>query len=134
MWKRDQSNTPADASGDQSTKVEEENGRSTPNVVMDLGTSVIIKGELSASEDLTLYGQMEGSVTLSDHALTIGPHANIQAEISAKSIVIMGAVTGDVTAKERIEIGATGSVTGDLESPRLAIADGGRVNGRVQMR
>jgi cytoskeletal protein CcmA (bactofilin family) len=77
---------------------------------------------------------MEGSVTLSDHALTIGPHANIQAEISAKSIVIMGAVTGDVTAKERIEIGATGSVTGDLESPRLAIADGGRVNGRVQMR
>ena len=71
---------------------------------MDRGTSVIIKGELSGSEDLTLYGQMEDSVTLPDHTLTVGPHANIQAEISAKAVVIMGAVTGNVTAKERIEI------------------------------
>jgi cytoskeletal protein CcmA (bactofilin family) len=100
---------------------------------MDLGTSVVIKGELSGSEDLTLYGQMEGSITLPDHTLTIGPHAHIKAHISAKAVVIMGAVTGNVTAGETIEIRATGSVTGDIASPRLAIANGGRLLGRVEM-
>jgi cytoskeletal protein CcmA (bactofilin family) len=100
---------------------------------MDLGKSVAIKGELSASEDLTLYGQMEGSVMLPNHTLTIGPHADIKAAIAAKSVVIMGAVTGNVTAGERIEIQNTGSVNGDVVSPRLAIADGGSLRGKVQM-
>lgn len=133
MWKRDQSVTTPSASRDQSAKVAAANSSSTEKVVMDLGRSLIIKGELSGSEDLTLYGQMEGSVTLPDHTLTIGPHANIKAEISAKDVVIMGAVTGNVTAKERIEIRATGSVAGDINSPRLAIADGGSLCGKVQM-
>lgn len=133
MWKRDQSVTTPSASRDQSANVAAANSSSTEKVVMDLGKSLIIKGELSGSEDLTLYGQMEGSVTLPDHTLTIGPHANIRAEISAKDVVIMGAVTGNVTAKERIEIRATGSVTGDIDSPRLAIADGGSLCGKVQM-
>lgn len=133
MWKRDQSVTTPSASRDQSAEVAAANSSSTEKVVMDLGKSLIIKGELSGSEDLTLYGQMEGSVTLPDHTLTIGPHANIRAEISAKDVVIMGAVTGNVTAKERIEIRATGSVAGDIDSPRLAIADGGSLCGKVQM-
>jgi cytoskeletal protein CcmA (bactofilin family) len=100
---------------------------------MDLGRSVVIKGELSGSEDLTLYGQMEGSIRLPAHTLTIGPHADIKADISAKAVVIMGAVTGNVTAGERVEIRDTGSVTGDIASPRLAIADGGCLRGRVEM-
>ena len=100
---------------------------------MDLGKSVIIKGELSGSEDLTLYGQMEGSIRLPDHMLTIGPHADIKAEIFAKTVVIMGTVTGNVTAGEKVEIRATGSVTGDIVSPRLAIADGGCLRGRVEI-
>jgi cytoskeletal protein CcmA (bactofilin family) len=133
MWKRDQSVTPPSASRDQSAKVAAANSSSTENVIVDLGTSVIIKGELSGSEDLTLYGQMEGSVTLSEHTLTIGPHADIKAGISAKAVVIMGAVTGNVTATERIDIRATGSVAGDIDSPRLAIADGGSLCGKVQM-
>jgi cytoskeletal protein CcmA (bactofilin family) len=133
MWKRDQSVGPPNVSGDQSTEIAAATSRSSENIVMDLGTSVVIKGELSGSEDLTLYGQMEGSVTLPDHTLTIGPHADIQAAISARAVVIMGAVTGNVTAKERIEIGATGSVAGDIDSPRLAVAEGGRLRGHVQM-
>jgi len=82
-------------------------------VIMDLGKSVVIKGELSASEDFTLYGQMEGRVTLPDHTLTIGPAANIRASISAKAVVIMGAVTGNVAAAEKVEIAANadGTVT-----------------------
>ena len=120
MWKRDESVRPADVAPN--------------NVVMDLGKSVAIKGELSASEDLTLYGHMEGNVRLPDHTLTIGPHANIKAGISAKTVVIMGAVTGDVTASERVEIQASGSVTGDVASPCLVVAEGGQLHGRVEMR
>ena len=100
---------------------------------MDLGKSVIIKGELSGSEDLTLCGQMEGSIKLPAHTLTIGPGADIKAEISAKTVVIMGAVTGNVTAGDKLEIHATGSVTGDIVSPRLVIVDGGRLHGTVKM-
>ena len=113
MWKRDETVTTADR--------------------MDLGKSVVIKGELSASEDLTLDGHMEGRVTLPDHTLTIGRAADIQASISAKIVVIIGAVTGNVTAGERVEIRATGSVTGDLTSPRLVVADGGHLRGKVEM-
>ena len=133
MWKRDQSVTPLSASRDQSAKVAEANNASTENLIMDLGNSVVIKGELSGSEDLTLCGQMEGSVALPDHTLTIGPNARITAAISAKAIVIMGAVTGNVTATERVDIRATGSVAGDIDAPRLAIADGGQFRGHVQM-
>jgi len=107
--------------------------RPAENVVMDLGKSVVIKGELSGSEDFTLYGQMEGSISLPDHTLTIGPHADINAKISAKTVVIMGAVTADVRAGEKVDIRATGSVTGDIVSLRLAIADGGCLHGRVEM-
>jgi cytoskeletal protein CcmA (bactofilin family) len=102
-------------------------------MIMDLGKSVVIKGQLSASEDLTLDGQMEGSVALPDHTLTIGPAANIKASISAKAVVIMGAVTGNVTAGDKVEIRATGSVTGDLAAPRLVVAEGGRIRGKVEI-
>jgi hypothetical protein len=70
MSKSDPSGIPASSSGDQAAAVAAKAASAAQNVVMDLGTSVIIKGELSASEDLTLYGQMEGSVTLSNHTLT----------------------------------------------------------------
>jgi cytoskeletal protein CcmA (bactofilin family) len=133
MWRRDQAVTPPSAHRDRSATVAPADSSSAEKVVMDLGKSVVIKGELSGSEDLTLYGQMEGSIRLPDHTLTIGPHADIKAEISAKAVVIMGAVTGTVTAGEKVEIRATGSVTGDIASPRLTIADGGCLRGRVSM-
>ncbi len=133
MWKRDQTVTPPGPQSAQSAESAPADSRSTAKLVMDLGKSVVIKGELSGSEDLTLYGQMEGSIKLPDHTLTIGPHADIKAQVSARSVVIMGAVTGNVTAGEKVEIGATGSVTGDISSPRLAIADGGCFRGKVDM-
>ncbi len=132
MYKRDQSVTPPRAQREQSAEAAPAESRSTEKIVMDLGKSVVIKGELSGSEDLTIYGQMEGSIRLPDHTLTIGPHADIKAEISAKAVVVMGAVTGNVTAGEKVEILATGSLTGDIVSPRLAMADGGCLRGRVE--
>jgi cytoskeletal protein CcmA (bactofilin family) len=100
---------------------------------MDLGRSLIITGELSASQDLTLTGQMTGTITVLDHTLTIGPHANIHATITAKAVVVLGAVIGNITADDRVDIRATGSVVGDISSPHLVMADGGQLAGQVEM-
>ena len=107
-----------------------ENGR----IVMDLGKSIVIKGDLIASEDLTLYGRMEGTVTLEGgHTLTVGRFADIRAAIDAKAVVVQGSVTGNITAREKIEIQTTGAVAGDVYSPRLAIADGASLRGKVDV-
>jgi len=134
MWKRDQSAATSGPRGDRGFEMPPPNGSAPPEkLVMNFGDSVVFKGELSGSEDLTFCGQMQGNVKLSDHTLTIGPHAEIIANISAKAVVVNGAVVGNVTATEVVEIEATGSVTGDIKAPRLAIADGGYFSGRVEM-
>jgi len=133
MWKQDEAVKPLTASKDSPAAKVPADVKPAAKVVMDLGKSVVIKGELSASEDLTLYGQMEGSIMLPNHTLTIAPNADIKAAINANAVVILGAVTGNVTARERVEIQATGSVAGDVTSPRLAIAEGGCLSGTVQM-
>jgi cytoskeletal protein CcmA (bactofilin family) len=132
MWKRDQSVQPSGLPQGSSPGAPSPSASTSENLVMNLGNSMSIKGELSGSEDLTLYGRMEGSIRLPDHTLTIGPEADIRAEISAKALVIMGTVTGNVTVAERVDIRSTGMLVGDLMSPRIAIADGGSIRGKVQ--
>jgi cytoskeletal protein CcmA (bactofilin family) len=102
-------------------------------VGVDLGKSVVIKGELSGSEDLTLHGQMEGKISLPEHTLTVGPQADVKADIAAKAVVVVGVVTGRVSAKDKIDIRSTGTVNGDVVSPRLIIAEGGNHRGKVEM-
>ena len=143
MWKRDQSVAPVSAppmvgaapTQPQAQPIQPIQAVAKPaeKPSMDLGTSVVIKGELSASEDLTLCGHLEGSVRLPDHTLTIGANAEVKAEILAKTVIILGAVTGNVTATERLDVRSTGAVIGDVASPRLVIADGGTLRGKVQM-
>lgn len=141
MWKRDQAVAPISTPPAVSVQPTQPHpvqpaqpaGKPAEKTTMDLGTSVAIKGELSASEDLTLCGQMEGSVRLPDHTLTVGPNAEVKAEILAKSVIILGSVTGNVTATERLDMRSTGSLIGDVASPRLVIADGGTLRGKVQM-
>jgi len=101
--------------------------------VVNIGKSVIIKGELSGSEDLTIEGQVEGKIELRQNVLTIGPNAKIKAQVAAKTIVVEGTVQGNVMATERIEIRDKGSVEGDLASPRVAIADGAHFRGSIDM-
>jgi cytoskeletal protein CcmA (bactofilin family) len=132
MWKPDVSVKPSPAATPPRAMAAPTEMRAVENVVMDLGTSVVIKGELSASEDLTLYGQMDGRVTLRDHTLTIGPHADIRAEVVAKVVVIQGTVTGNVTGVEKVDVQATGSVNGDIVAPHFAMADGARLHGKVR--
>jgi cytoskeletal protein CcmA (bactofilin family) len=98
-----------------------------------IGKSVIIKGDLSGSEDLTIEGQVEGKIELRQNVLTIGPNAKIKAAVFAKAVVVQGEVQGDITASERVDIRDAGSVDGDLSAPRIAIADGAHFRGSIDM-
>ena len=101
--------------------------------MVNIGKSVIIKGELSGSEDLTIEGQVEGKIELKQNVLTIGPNGKIKAQISAKAVVVQGEVTGNISATERVDIRDAGSVDGDLSAPRVAIADGAHFRGSIDM-
>ena len=107
--------------------------RSLERDVVNIGKSVVIKGELNGSEDLTIEGQVEGKIELRQHGLTIGPNGKIKAQVFAKSVIVLGEVTGNITATERINIRDNGSVDGDLAAPRVAIADGAHFLGSIDM-
>ena len=83
----------------------------------------IIKGDVTGSEDMTIDGHIEGRIDLKGHNLLIGPNATIEANVTARTITIMGAVTGDITASEKVDLRASGSVEGDLYAPRVVMAD-----------
>jgi cytoskeletal protein CcmA (bactofilin family) len=100
---------------------------------MNMGQSLVIQGELSGGEDLTLDGKLEGKISLPDNVLTVGTNANIDAEILAKVVIILGAVKGNVTAKEKFEVRAGGSIDGTLIAPRIAMAEGATFNGKIEM-
>jgi cytoskeletal protein CcmA (bactofilin family) len=100
---------------------------------VNIGKSIVIKGELSGSEDLTIEGQVEGTIQLRDHILTIGPNGKIKAGVFAKSVIVLGEVTGNVTASDKVDIRDNGSVDGDIIAPRVAIAEGAHFRGTVDM-
>lgn len=101
--------------------------------VVNIGKSVVIKGELNGSEDLTIEGHVEGKIELKDHVLTIGPNGKIKAEVYAKAVIVLGEVHGNVLATEKVDIRDGGSVDGDIVSPRVAIAEGAHFRGSVDM-
>jgi cytoskeletal protein CcmA (bactofilin family) len=101
--------------------------------VVNIGKSVVIKGELNGSEDLTIEGQVEGKIELRQNVLTIGPNGKIKAAVLAKSVIVLGEVVGNVTASEKVDIRDNGSVDGDLISPRVAIAEGAHFRGSIDM-
>lgn len=100
---------------------------------MNIGKSVVIKGELNGSEDLTIEGQVDGKIELRQNVLTIGPNGRIKAQVFAKSVIILGEVTGNVTATEKVDIRDNGSVDGDIAAPRVAIAEGAHFRGSIDM-
>jgi len=144
MWKRDESVKPATPPAQTpaaapSAPVAAASAASEPRTQqlgrdnVNIGKSVIIKGELSGSEDLTIEGHVEGRIDLKDNVLTIGPNGKIKAEVFAKAVVVLGEVTGNVTASEKVDIRDNGSVDGDIASPRVAIAEGAHFRGAVDM-
>jgi len=142
MWKRDESVKPAAAPAQTPATAPSAPVVAAPNAepraqlgrdMVNIGKSVVIKGELSGSEDLTIEGHVEGRIDLRENVLTIGPNGKIKAEVFAKAVVVLGEVTGNVTASEKVDIRDNGSVDGDIASPRVAIAEGAHFRGSVDM-
>ena len=96
-----------------------------------IGTALVVQGKVISTQDLTIDGKVEGTIELGDHGLTIGSGAEIKADLVAQTITISGAVTGNVTATSVVDLRATGSVDGDITTPRLVMADGAVIKGKV---
>lgn len=96
-----------------------------------IGQGVTVEGRIRSAQDLRIDGNVDGTIEVGDHSLIIGKGASIKASLVAKSVLISGAVVGDVVATERVELKAGASVEGDVTSPRLAMEDGATITGSV---
>lgn len=98
-----------------------------------IGKSVEIRGEVKGSEDLIIDGRVQGTITLNESRLTVGPSARVDANISARDIVILGTVNGDVHATGRVDLRKTGNLTGDIKANRLSIEENAIFSGKVDL-
>ncbi len=101
--------------------------------VAHIGKSVVVKGELSGSEDLYLDGEVEGSIELKGHSLIVGPHGRVRANINARDIVVHGKVDGNLRASERVELKKSAILVGDIFTQRIVIEDGAYFKGGVDL-
>jgi cytoskeletal protein CcmA (bactofilin family) len=99
-----------------------------------IGRSVVIKGEISGAESLYIDGRIEGTVSFGDHRVTVGRNGVVAANITAREVVIMGKVTGNIECSDRVDIRSEGSLTGDIVSQRISIEDGAILKGAVQVK
>ena len=94
----------------------------------------MIKGEVTGSESLYIDGRVEGSINLSGNRVTIGRNGVVAANISAREIVVLGKVRGNLTASDRVDIRSDGSLTGDVVAARISIEDGAFFKGGIDIR
>jgi cytoskeletal protein CcmA (bactofilin family) len=96
-------------------------------------SSLLIKGEIRGSEDLYVDGEVQGTIQLSNGRVTVGPHGKISADVDAREIIVRGKVTGALRGRERVEIGSTGEVRGDIATMRIAIGEGAQIHSKVEI-
>ena len=106
---------------------------SNPREVSCLGSSLVVKGEISGGEDLQVDGRVEGPISLQSQRLTVGHTAHLNSEILAREVVIYGKVEGNLRARDRVEIKKDGSVIGDITTARISIEDGAYFKGRIEI-
>lgn len=98
-----------------------------------IGATIVITGEVTSGEDVTVDGRIDGQLLVRDAALTIGERAQVQADVRGARVVVRGLVNGAISASERIELTATATVDGSLSANRVVVADGAQFNGRIDM-
>jgi cytoskeletal protein CcmA (bactofilin family) len=101
--------------------------------VAHIGKSVLVKGELSGSEDLYLDGEVEGSIDLKGHSLTIGPNGRVRANVNARDVVVHGKVEGNLRAVDRVELKKSAILMGDIFTQRIVIEDGAFFKGGIDI-
>ena len=97
-----------------------------------VGSSVVIKGELTAHEDVVIAGRVEGVINVAGHLVVVEAGAHVAGDITATGIVVAGSVEGSLIADERITVQNGADLQGDVAAPRVAVADGAVVNGRIE--
>ena len=108
-------------------------GQGGRSEMANIGKSITIKGDLTGNEDMVIEGKVDGKVELPNNQLTVGANGTVRAEVNAKSVVVIGRVTGNVNGSERVEIQGSGTIEGDVQAPRLVVAEGAVLNGSIQM-
>ena len=96
-----------------------------------VGKALLIQGKIVSNENLTIDGTVEGTIELGNHSLTIGAGASVRADLVAQTIIISGAVAGNVMARVKVDLQATGTVDGDIATPLLVMSDGAVITGKV---
>lgn len=105
----------------------------SPRAAATIGNGIRIKGEVIGNEDLFVDGYVEGKLSLTTNSsLTIGPNGSVKADLNAREIIVRGKVEGKVTARDKLLIGSTGQITGEVQTDRLAIEDGALLRGKVE--
>jgi cytoskeletal protein CcmA (bactofilin family) len=101
--------------------------------VATIGKSVVVRGELSGSEDLYVDGEVDGSISLRGQSLTIGPNGRVRANLEARNVIVHGRVDGNVNASDRVDLRKSASLIGDISTARVAIEDGAYFKGTIDI-
>jgi cytoskeletal protein CcmA (bactofilin family) len=96
-------------------------------------STLLIKGEVRGTEDLYIDGEVQGTIHLTNGRVTVGPHGKIAANVDAREIIVRGKVTGALRGRDRVEIGSTGEVNGDIATSRIAIGEGAQIRSKVEI-
>jgi cytoskeletal protein CcmA (bactofilin family) len=141
MWKKEDAKsqgvteTPgvAGGAGFGTTQSSDFSGSGLPRAAASISQGIRIKGEVTGTEDLFVDGFVEGKLNLTANScLTVGPNGNVKADLVAREIIVRGKVEGKVTARDKLQIGSTGQITGEVQTDRLAIEDGALLRGKVE--
>lgn len=98
-----------------------------------LGATIRIKGDITGDENLLIEGQVDGSVTLNSHELTVGRTGRVHADVSAKVIRIDGEVQGDITSREKVVLSSTSNTKGNIITPKMTLEEGARFKGSIDI-
>ena len=133
MVKKKQLADEASASRPPAPRGQGASGPHAPEGITTIGQGVVIKGDVKGGEDFVIDGEVDGTIELPQHVLTVGPTGRVKAQLSAKSVVVLGKVRGSIQASELVRIDETGSAEGAIAASRLVVADGARLQGRVDV-
>jgi len=137
MWRKSDPASPSPEEAAPAYRAEPNNREpvpaSRPAQSTHLGKTIAIKGEITGREDLYLDGELDGTIRLSDARLTVGPAGHLRAEAEAQEIEVQGEAQGTLLGRERVRIGRTGKVTGDIVTRRIAVEEGAIIHGSVDI-
>lgn len=131
MWKKSDGDAPQRAAD--STPAPRTSKAATAAGGAVIGASIVVDGDVTGSEDMTIHGRVKGTVRLPDNELQIGPDGRIEATVHARSIRVDGHVKGDLKADQEIIVRRTGDVRGNLNAPRIGLEEGAKFKGRIDM-